>query len=75
MKEPIILIGMGRSGTTILAKAISTHKDLGWISKYLLFKNFTWEDKKTKGKGLKFLFYFLKSMVHLFMITLLLLIY
>ncbi|MCU4137979.1 MAG: hypothetical protein MW689_001550 [Thermodesulfobacteria bacterium] len=26
---------MGRSGTTVLAEAISTHKDLGWISKYL----------------------------------------
>ena len=35
MKEPIILIGMGRSGTTVLAEAISIHKDLGWISKYL----------------------------------------
>ncbi|MDL1957456.1 MAG: sulfotransferase [Candidatus Desulfofervidus auxilii] len=35
MKEPIFLIGMGRSGTTVLAEAISIHKDLGWISKYL----------------------------------------
>jgi len=52
---------MGRSGTTILAEAISIHKDLECISKYLLFKNFTWEDKKTKGKGLKFLFYFFIS--------------
>jgi len=41
MNSPIFLIGMGRSGTTVLAEAISTHKDLGWISKYLLFKNFT----------------------------------
>ena len=35
MKAPIFLIGMGHSGTMILAEAISTHKDLGWISKYL----------------------------------------
>jgi len=32
---PIFLIGMGRSGTTVLAEAISIHKDLGWISKYV----------------------------------------
>ncbi len=33
--SPIFLIGMGRSGTTVLAEAISIHKDLAWISKYL----------------------------------------
>ncbi len=32
---PVFLIGMGRSGTTVLAEAISIHKDLAWISKYL----------------------------------------
>ena len=35
VQKPIFLIGMGRSGTTVLAEAISIHKDLGWISKYL----------------------------------------
>lgn len=32
---PVFLIGMPRSGTTVLAEAISIHKDLAWISKYL----------------------------------------
>ena len=35
IQKLIFLIGMGGSGTTVLAEAISIHKDLGWISKYL----------------------------------------
>ena len=35
VQPPIFLIEMGRSGTTVLAEAISIHKDLGWMSKYL----------------------------------------
>ncbi len=42
IQKPIILIGMPRSGTTVLAETISIHKDLGWISKYLeIFSFFT----------------------------------
>ncbi len=33
--KPIFLIGMPRSGTTVLAEAISIHRDLAWISKYV----------------------------------------
>ncbi len=41
IQKPIFLIGMGRSGTTVLAEAISIHKDLAWISKYLeMFPSF-----------------------------------
>lgn len=33
--RPIFMIGMGRSGTTIISEAISLHEDLGWFSNYL----------------------------------------
>lgn len=35
IKQPIFMIGMPRSGTSILSEAISLHRDLGWISNYL----------------------------------------
>jgi len=35
VEKPIFLIGMPRSGTTVIAEAISIHKNLGWISNYL----------------------------------------
>jgi len=33
--KPIFMIGMGRSGTSILSEAISLHEHLGWFSNYL----------------------------------------
>lgn len=39
--NPIFMIGMPRSGTTIISEAISMHEDLGWFSNYLnYFPNF-----------------------------------
>nr|WP_320016110.1 sulfotransferase [uncultured Desulfobacter sp.] len=35
VKKPIFMIGMPRSGTTIISEAISLHPDLGWFSNYL----------------------------------------
>jgi hypothetical protein len=41
--EPIFMIGMGRSGTTVISEVISSHKDLAWFSRYLnLFPDFPW---------------------------------
>ena len=33
--RPIFMIGVPRSGTTVLSEAISLHEDLGWISNYV----------------------------------------
>lgn len=33
--KPIFVIGMPRSGTTVISEAISVHEDLGWFSNYL----------------------------------------
>ena len=34
IKRPIFVIGMPRSGTTVISQAISVHEDLGWFSNY-----------------------------------------
>jgi len=34
VKNPIFLIGMPRSGTTIISESMSVHEDLGWFSNY-----------------------------------------
>ncbi len=34
VNEPIFLIGMGRSGTTVIFEALASHEDLGWFSNY-----------------------------------------
>jgi hypothetical protein len=31
---PVFVIGMPRSGTTVISEAISVHEDLGWLSNY-----------------------------------------
>lgn len=33
--KPIFMIGMPRSGTSVLSEAISLHEDVGWFSNYL----------------------------------------
>jgi hypothetical protein len=33
IEKPIFIIGMGRSGTTLLYNAVASHRDLGWVSK------------------------------------------
>ena len=33
--KPIFMIGMPRSGTSVLSEALSLHEDLGWISNYV----------------------------------------
>lgn len=39
LKKPIIIIGSGRSGTTIISEVIFQHPDLAWLSNYQeLFK-------------------------------------
>ena len=38
--RPIFMIGMGRSGSTIMSEAFSVHDDLGWFSVYLNKVNF-----------------------------------
>lgn len=39
----IFMIGMPRSGTTIISEAISMHEDLGWVSQYMnLFPGASW---------------------------------
>lgn len=35
IEHPIFMIGMGRSGTTVISEAISLHPRLGWFSNYL----------------------------------------
>jgi len=35
LEKPIFMIGMPRSGTTVISEAISLHPDLGWFSNYL----------------------------------------
>lgn len=32
---PLFVIGMPRSGTTVISEAISVHEDLGWLSNYI----------------------------------------
>ncbi len=32
IKKPIFIIGTGRSGTTLLGKILSIHKDVGWLN-------------------------------------------
>lgn len=34
IKKPVFIIGFPRSGTTVLAEAIATHKAFGWLSNY-----------------------------------------
>jgi len=34
IRQPIFMIGMPRSGTTVLSEAVAAHEDLGWISNY-----------------------------------------
>lgn len=34
-ESPVFMIGMPRSGTSVLSEAISLHKELGWFSNYL----------------------------------------
>ena len=34
IKRPIFVIGMPRSGTTVIAEAMSVHEALGWFSNY-----------------------------------------
>ena len=34
IKRPIFVIGMPRSGTTVIAEAMAVHEDLGWFSNY-----------------------------------------
>lgn len=34
IKRPIFVIGMPRSGTTVISQAMSVHEDLGWFSNY-----------------------------------------
>ena len=61
IQKPIFMIGMPRSGTTILSEAISLHEDLGWFSNYLnLFAQFPWiaildriADSSTIGRYLR----------------------
>ena len=35
IRRPIFLIGMPRSGTSVLSESISLHEDLGCLSNYL----------------------------------------
>lgn len=35
IRSPVFLIGMPRSGTSVLSESISLHEDLGWLSNYL----------------------------------------
>lgn len=35
IEKPIFVIGMPRSGTTILSEAMSVHEDVGWFSNYM----------------------------------------
>ena len=35
IERPIFVIGMPRSGTTILSEAMSIHEDVGWFSNYM----------------------------------------
>jgi hypothetical protein len=34
IEKPIFIIGMGRSGTTVVFEALASHQDLGWLSNY-----------------------------------------
>lgn len=34
LDRPVFLIGMGRSGSTVIYEAFSAHEDLGWLSNY-----------------------------------------
>lgn len=34
LKKPIVFIGPGRTGSSIIFRAISLHQDLGWLSNY-----------------------------------------
>jgi len=41
--KPVFVIGMPRSGTTVISEAISLHEEFGWISNYLTkFPNYIW---------------------------------
>ena len=41
--KPVFVIGMPRSGTTVISEAISLHEEFGWISNYLTkFPNYVW---------------------------------
>ncbi|MFO8054721.1 MAG: sulfotransferase [Bacteroidales bacterium] len=35
VKSPIFVIGMGRSGTTLIGETIASHEKLGWFSNYM----------------------------------------
>ena len=35
MEPPVFMVGMGRSGSTVIAEAISAHENLGWFSSYV----------------------------------------
>lgn len=62
MKKTIFLIGMGRSGTTVLAEAISIHKDLGWISNYLqIFPSLPYLSFLNKLVDIPFLGFYLRG--------------
>lgn len=34
LEQPIIFVGMGRSGTTLMFESFATHRELGWPSNY-----------------------------------------
>lgn len=34
-RGPLFVIGMPRSGTTVISEAVSVHEDLGWLSNYI----------------------------------------
>jgi hypothetical protein len=37
INKPVLMIGMPRSGTTVLSEAVSLHEELGWFSNYLSY--------------------------------------
>jgi len=43
IKSPIFVIGMGRSGTSVISEAIAVNHELGWLSQYLnRFPRYEW---------------------------------